>query len=160
LGTTTVSVSAHDAHGNAAAGAFTVTVRDTTPPAIQAPADITAEATGASGAAVSFAVSAADLVDGAVAASASPASGSIFPLGTTTVSGTAHDARGNAGARTFRVTVGDTTAPAIQVPADITAEATGASGAAVSFAVSAFDLVDGAVLASASPASGSTFALG
>jgi len=48
--TTTVNATATDAHGNKANGSFTVRVRDTTPPAITVPADITAEATSAAGA--------------------------------------------------------------------------------------------------------------
>jgi alpha-tubulin suppressor-like RCC1 family protein len=86
---------------------------DVTPPVITVPADITVEATSSSGAAVTFAVSATDSHDGPVAASASPASGSVFPLGATTVSVTAEDAAGNESTKTFVVTVVDTTAPVI-----------------------------------------------
>ncbi len=71
---------------------------DTTPPALTLPANQTLEATGPDGAAADFAASAFDTRDGAVPVSYSHAPGSVFPLGTTTVT----------------VTVRDTTAPAFQ----------------------------------------------
>ncbi|MDI1251038.1 MAG: HYR domain-containing protein, partial [Lacunisphaera sp.] len=115
LGATTVGLSAADAAGNAAAASFSVTVQDTTAPVITPPANIIAEATSAAGAPVSFTVPvAADLVSGSVTVGASPASGSTFALGTTTVALGAGDAAGNAAAAAFTVTVVDTTAPVIQ----------------------------------------------
>jgi hypothetical protein len=53
-------------------------------------------------------VSAVDAVDGPVPVTCAPASGSIFPLGTTTVACTATDAAGNMASASFRVTVVDT----------------------------------------------------
>jgi hypothetical protein len=162
LGATTVGLGAADAAGNMAYASFSVTVQDTTPPDITAPANVVAEATSATGAEVSFAVpAAADLVSGSVPVVASPASGSTFALGATTVALSAADAAGNAAAASFSVTVQDTTPPAITPPANIVAEATSAAGAAVSFTVpAAADLVTGSVTVGAAPASGSTFALG
>ena len=113
LGTTTVNASAKDAAGNTASGSFTVTVRDTTPPVLSLPSAGTIEATGPGGAAVTFSGSASDLVSGAVGVTFSPASGSTFPLGTTTVTATARDAAGNTASGSFTVTVRDTTAPVI-----------------------------------------------
>jgi len=107
IGTTKVNCSAKDAAGNEATGSFNVTVRDTTPPEISGvPSDITATATGSSGAVVSYASpTATDLVDGSVDVSCSPASGSTFALGETTVSCTASDTRNNTATKTFKVTV-------------------------------------------------------
>jgi len=153
----------NDITGPTPTATFTLTVSapaDTTPPAVTVPADITAEATGPSGAAVSFSASASDIVDGALTPTCSPASGSTFPLGTTSVTCSATDVAGNTGSASFNVTVVDTTPPVVTVPADITAEATGPSGAAVSFSASASDIVDGALTPTCSPASGSTFPLG
>jgi len=134
---------------------------DTTAPEIAMPNEVTAEATSASGTAVSYIVSALDDVDGEVTPECSPASGETFALGVTTVTCTAADEAGNASEETFDVTVEDTTPPAVTVPADITAEATGASGASVSYAVEAApDTVDGTVAPSCLPASGSVFPLG
>lgn len=133
---------------------------DTTPPVITTPADMTVEATGPDGAFVDFTVSALDAVDGAVSVTAMPASGSKFPLGSTTVSLTASDSKGNTATDSFLITVVDTTAPDITVPDDITAEATGPSGAVVTFSPTAWDIVDEAVDVIAVPTSGSTFPLG
>jgi hypothetical protein len=160
LGTTTVSCSATDAHGNTGSATFTVTVRDTTPPALTLPSSMTVEATGPSGAAVSYAASATDLVDGAVAVNCAPASGSPFALGTTTVSCSASDAHGNKATGNFTVMVVDTTPPVLTLPANISKEATGPSGAAVSYTAGATDVVDGPVAVACTPASGSAFALG
>ena len=162
LGTTIVGLAASDSAGNTASASFNVTVRDTTPPAIGIPANVgPVEATGPAGASVTFTKpGATDIVDGSVAVSASPASGSTFAIGTSTVTLSASDSRGNASSRTFSVKVADTTAPVISAPADITAEATSAAGADVSYSASASDLVDGSVAVSGSPASGSTFAIG
>jgi hypothetical protein len=160
LGTTTVNCSVTDSGGLSASGSFTVTVQDTTAPTVTVPANITAEATGPSGAAASFTASANDLVDGSITPSCSPASGSTFVLGNTTVTCSATDAAGNTGSASFTVTVRDTTAPAVTVPANMTIEATGPSGAVATFTASASDLVSGPLAATCSPATGSTFPLG
>ena len=160
IGTTDVTCTAEDSDGNVATGSFRITVRDTTPPAITVPADIAAEATGPGGAAVTYGASSIDIVDGAVATSCSPASGSVFPLGVTTVTCTSSDSRGNTATGSFLVVVQDTTPPAITVPDDRVVEATGPAGASVAYDASAIDLVDGAVETSCSPASGATFSLG
>ena len=158
LDTTTVNLSATDANGNTGTASFHVTIRDTTPPVISATADITGiEATGPGGAVVMFtAPTASDLVDGAVSVSADHASGSSFPVGTTTVHFTATDAHGNHATSTFHVTVVDSTAPVISPPTDITAEATSAAGAVVTFDATASDVVDGSLIVVANPPSGST----
>lgn len=133
---------------------------DTTPPVITVPADITASATGPSGAVVTYAVSAADAVDGAVTPTCTPASGQTFALGTTVVHCTATDAATNTATKSFNVTVNDTTLPVITVPADITAAPKSAAGAPVTFTATATDDVDGAVTPACVPASGQTFAIG
>jgi HYR domain len=157
LGTTTVTCSSMDTHGNTGSASFQVTVQDTTPPVITVPADFAVEATGPSGAVVTYSVSATDLVDGTDPVSCSPASGSTFALGATTVSCTSTDAHGNTGSASFQVAVQDTTPPVITVPADFAVEATGPSGAVVTYSVSATDLVDGTDPVSCNPPSGSNF---
>ncbi len=73
---------------------------DSTPP------DQTVEATGPDGAIVTFTVpTATDNLDGSVPVTCVPASGSTFPVGTTTVDCTATDSAGNVGRVQFRVTV-------------------------------------------------------
>lgn len=159
--TTTVRCSATDFSGNITQASFDVTiVDDTTPPVLSLPADITREATGPGGANVTFVATAMDETDGAVAVVCTPPSGSLFALGTTTVSCSAEDNAHNSSSGSFHITVVDTTPPAINVPADITAEATSSAGAVVPFSVSATDLVDGSRPVSCTPPSGSQFALG
>ena len=160
LGATTVTCAATDARGNTGTASFTVTATDTTAPLVTVPATTTVEATGATGASFSYTATATDLVDGNVAVSCVPASGSTFPLGATTVSCTATDARGNSGSASFAVTVADTTGPAITVPPDATVEATSATGASFTYSATASDLVDGSVPVTCTPASGATFPLG
>jgi hypothetical protein len=161
LGSHAVACNATDASGNAAAPTqFVVTVHDTQPPVVSVPADIIAEATSAAGAAVSFTVSANDIVDLAVTPTCDADSGDTFPLGETTVHCSATDAHGNTGTASFKVTVEDTTPPVVTVPADITREASGPDGATATFAASASDIVSGNVPTNCLPASGSTFALG
>ncbi|HET7567119.1 MAG TPA: HYR domain-containing protein [Gaiellaceae bacterium] len=160
LGTTTVHCSSTDAHGNTATGSFHITVVDTTPPTLSLPAGQTLEATGPSGAAASWTASATDIVDGSTAVTCSPASGSTFALGTTTVNCSSTDAAGNTSTGSFDVTVVDTTAPTLSLPANQTVDADSPAGTVVTYHTSAYDLVDGVTAVTCSPASGSTFAVG
>src|SRR5262249_35981038 len=122
--TTTVNCSSTDAAGNTGHASFKVTVGDSTAPSITVPDDISVEATGASGAVVTYAApTAAAVADGSAdPVSCSKNSGNTFPITTTTVNCSATDAAGNTGHASFHVTVGDSTAPSIAVPSDITAE--------------------------------------
>jgi hypothetical protein len=113
VGTTRVNCEAFDAAGNRSESSFDVTVEDDGPPTLTVPADQVLEATQSGGAVATFSATANDLVDGAVAPSCAPASGSLFALGTTTVWCTASDAAGNEASGSFTVTVRDTAAPAI-----------------------------------------------
>jgi hypothetical protein len=163
VGSTLVTCSASDAHGNTATRTFTVQVDDGVAPVVTvSPAgNRTVEATSAAGAAVTFTAIASDNRDGAVTPTCTPASGSVFPLGPSTlVTCSAADHDGNVGSTTFTVTVVDTTAPAITVPAPITATTTHSSGVAVSFTTSAVDIVSGSVPVTCAPASGTNFAVG
>src|SRR5207249_2097383 len=133
LGTTTVSVTATDAAGNATTKSFAVSVVDTTAPSLTVPADVTAEATSAAGALVTYAAASATDAVSAVTVTYSQASGTVFALGTTTVSVTATDGAGNATTKSFHVSVVDTTAPLLTLPPDQTFAATSAAGAFVTF---------------------------
>jgi hypothetical protein len=161
LGDTVVTCSAADAAGNSATTQYTVSVRDTRGPVVERPTVAAAEATSTQGATVNFgAVTAVDTVDGPVAVSCAPGSGSVFALGVTTVSCSALDARGNTGSVAFPVSVVDTTAPQIVVPANITLRATSSTGASVPFTVQAVDIADGPVATTCSRTSGAVFPLG
>jgi hypothetical protein len=148
---------------NLAPATFTVTVNaapvTNTKPALTLPNNTTEEATSASGAAVSYTATANDEQDGALTPKCEPVSGSTFPLGTTTVNCSVTDSGNLSASGSFTVTVVDTTAPKLTLPANITEEATGPSGNAVTYSASASDLVDGNVNVSCTPNSGSTFAI-
>jgi hypothetical protein len=160
LGSTTVNCTAADGSNNIGRGSFTVAVRDTTPPVVAVSGPIVAEATASTGAAVTFPASATDLVSGSVAATCAPGSGSVFPLGATSVACTARDAAGNTGSASFTITVLDRTSPLLSLPAPITKAATSLSGATVAYSATASDLVDGTVVPVCAPASGTLFAIG
>jgi len=105
FGRTRVTCTATDDGGRTATGQFDVTVVDTRPPAIAVPASKRASTTKRSGARVNYTAAATDVVDGLVPANCGPASGALFPVGTTRVTCTAADARGNLASAAFDVTV-------------------------------------------------------
>jgi HYR domain len=70
-------------------------VRDTSPPALQLPGSLSAVATSAQGAPVTYAATGTDTVDPAPLISCTPPSGSVFGLGATAVNCTATDGSGN-----------------------------------------------------------------
>jgi Tol biopolymer transport system component len=78
---------------------------DKLPPTINIPADITENATSPSGAKVTYTVTATDDIDPNPTLSCDPASGSTFPIGTTTVECTATDSSGNSTNESFNVVV-------------------------------------------------------
>ena len=161
IGTTDINCTATDESGVSTppSNLFDITVADRTPPVITitgAPA-ATVEAGVTGGAIVTFGSSALDSVSGATASTCSPASGSVFPLGTTTVICSSTDGAGNAGSTTFAVTVADTTPPVMPAIANVIAEATGPTGAAVTYSnPTATDTVDASVAVSCVAPSAST----
>jgi hypothetical protein len=162
LGSTKVTCNATDGSGNAAvATTFNVIVKDTTAPSLTVPSNpVVVEATGPTGAVATYQVSAEDAVDSAPSISCTPASGNVFGLGTTEVTCTASDNAGNISVeKTFDVTVQDTTKPTLNLPANITEEATGPNGNVVNYSTSASDLVSGNVNVTCTPASGATFGI-
>ena len=158
IGTTTVSCTVTDAGGLTATDTFTVTVTNT-PPTISVPANITTEATSAAGAPVTFTATGSDAEQGSITPACSPASGSTFPLGTTTVNCTVTDFGGLSASGSFTVTVVDSTGPAFAV-SNQSIHATSASGAAATYSYTATDAVDGTVPVACLPPSGTTFPIG
>jgi hypothetical protein len=161
-GTTTVTCMATDAVGNTGSCSFTVRVNDTEQPAIACPSNVTVPKTsGQCSAVVTYATpSVSDNCGGVGAPVCTPASGSSFGVGTTTVNCTVADAAGNQRTCSFTVTVTDTTPPVISCPASITRNADpGSCTAAVTFSTTATDNC-APVNVVCSPASGSTFARG
>jgi hypothetical protein len=124
LDTTTLSNAAHtikaiayDAANNQRTHQISVTVsNDKTAPVVQAPPNRVVEATSSGGAVVNYpAATATDNIGVTYGPVCTPASGSLFRVGVTTVTCTAKDAAGNTGSATFTVTVKDTTAPTVVI---------------------------------------------
>ena len=154
LGSQAIFCTATDLGANTTMAEFRFEIRDTVPPVVTVPADVVAEATGPSGAIVNYpAASFADTV-GVASSSCTPASGSTFALGTTTVTCSATDAGGNSASKSFTVTVRDTTPPTLSVPANI-ATSTSGTKATVNYQVTATDNV-GVVLSCTSASPGVT----
>ncbi|HUG34846.1 MAG TPA: HYR domain-containing protein, partial [Anaerolineales bacterium] len=152
-----VTGTCEDLSGNTASDTQTGISIDFTDPTLNLPGNLTAEATGPSGAAVIYSVSASDNLDNSPTVTCLPASGSTFAIGTTTVSCSATDDANNSSTESFTITVADTTAPTLTLPANITEQVTGPAGNVVTFSASASDLVDGARPITCVPPSGSTF---
>ena len=108
LGITVVQGTATDASGNRSECSFTITVFDDEPPTITCPADVAVleSEAGSSQALVAFhSPIVTDNADRAPVAIATPPSGSVFPLGDTTVRWVATDASGNSSSCSFVVRV-------------------------------------------------------
>lgn len=105
---------------------YSIVDRDVEPPVVIVPADMTVDATGPAGAAVTFTATATDNRTLAPVLVCAPASGSVLPVGTTSVACTATDGAGNTATRTFAVRVrgaveqlgrlGDKTAADLDLP--------------------------------------------
>jgi hypothetical protein len=97
------SATGYDVYGFA----FQAPSADTTPPVLSLPANKTVDATSPQGRTVTYTVTASDPDNppSQLTISCSPASGSTFPIGTTTVNCTASDPAGNTASGSFQVTV-------------------------------------------------------
>ena len=141
-GTTTVTCSASNAFG-ATTGTFSVVVSNpASPPSFTLPEVLIVEATSPAGAVVTF---------NASGASCDHESGATYPIGDTSVTCSATN---SVGTTTVIMTVAvlDTTAPALNLPSNITS-----GNHVVSFSATATDIVDGSVTPVCTPSSGSTF---
>ncbi|MBT5419455.1 MAG: HYR domain-containing protein, partial [Candidatus Cloacimonetes bacterium] len=95
-----------DYSGNLSTGISTVKIVDNEAPVLSCPANINVPATSVSGAAVNYTLpTATDNCAATVTLVLGPASGSTFPIGTTTVTYLATDASGNSDQCSFDVTV-------------------------------------------------------
>ncbi len=161
IGVTTVNCTARDASNNQATGSFTVTVTDTTPPALNLPGNIAVGATSAAGATVTFSVAATDAVDPHPSVSCTPPSGATFPVGVTTVNCTARDASNNQATGSFSITVTDVTPPVFSSVSTLTYEANGPNGSSPNYTPpTAVDAVDGPVIPSCAPLPNTLLSLG
>lgn len=129
LGSHRATLTCTDSAGLSASCEGTVTVRDETPPAIVCGTVPELEC-GGGGATASFTATATDNC-GAVTTACAPASGGVFPLGTTPATCTATDGAGLRSQCTVPVTVRDTQVPTLVCPAPLIVERTGPEGATV-----------------------------
>lgn len=114
LGSHTYEVRVSDGVSAAVSCSGSFSVVDTTAPSIQLPADMTVDADSPAGTVVNYpAAIATDIADLSPSVSCVPASGSLFPVGTTTVTCTASDDSGNDNSGSFTVTVRDISAPVV-----------------------------------------------
>ena len=160
VGPTTVTCTATDSENPPTEVEFTIDVLDVTAPAApETPPDdfSSIEATDPSGTTVVWAqLFADDAVDDRVAADCSALSGSVFAIGTTTVSCTATDTAGHESSiSTFDITVVDSTDPELLgVPTTTIFVAAGATGTAspdIYAGISATDIADLAPVLVCSP---------
>lgn len=105
IGSTTVICTATDSAGNIGSASFVISVQDSTPPVVTVPEDLIISTTLASRNSVTFSASASDDIDGFISTTCFPPSGSVFPIGRTTVICTARDSAGNIGSASFVITV-------------------------------------------------------
>ena len=144
---------------------FPVIVGDYEDPVLTAPARVIQPCTSPDGAEVSFSVVATDDCDTNVTIVCTPPSGSLFPVGTSTVSCTATDGAGNLVCSDFPVIVdgGCGTDPCVSifVPNDKTVPCTSSNGTIVTFAATASNTCIGTSLpVTYTPPSGSVLPVG
>jgi CSLREA domain-containing protein len=166
-GTTTVNCTVKDASNNNGACSFTITVNDTQNPAIVAPANITrtTDANQCTAVVTYTTPAASDNCAGVGSVTCTPANGTTFQKGVTTVTCSATDTSNNTGTGSFTVTVNDNQPPSLACPANVTVIAAVAcpaiTGKVVTFATpTASDNCPGVTTAVCNPPSGSTFPLG
>ena len=89
----------------AIADSSSVTVKLVFPVLTVPTSPVLAVATSAAGAVVTFSVTAYDAIEGVLTPTTTPVSGSVFPLGSNTVSASVSDSQGNVSTRSFQVIV-------------------------------------------------------
>lgn len=162
VGTTEVRCQAVDDHHNFAYASFPVTVVDDARPILHLPDDIEVPAEDAQGSAVHWTATATADDGSTIPAYCAPETGSLFPIGRTSVSCSASDVDGHTSTGTFWVTVTPVSASGttLTLPDDITVEAEDDSGAVVTFTATAKDADGNDVAVSCMPPSGSRFPVG
>ncbi|NCI48283.1 HYR domain-containing protein, partial [Sediminibacterium roseum] len=161
IGTTVNTWTATDQAGNTTTCSFSVTVEDKNGPAVNMSDIVINAAANACSAVATYDVRnvTTDCTQGPITIEYSVPSGSEFNIGQNPVTVTATDALGNVSYTTFYVIVNDVTAPAFNVPANITVNNDqGQCGAVVNFNVTATDCNGANVTYSKQP--GSFFQLG
>ncbi len=156
IGKTIVACSAADSQHNRATRRFLVTVhRALGNVTLIMPKPAPTDATGPAGARVTYTVSASGASGKNVVAACAPRSGSMFPIGVSTVHCAAAGVSG-----TFEIRVIDDAPPTLDLPGDQKLKSADAAGRIFTYLATASDRVDGRVRTSCKPGSGSRFAVG
>ncbi|MFV8337325.1 HYR domain-containing protein, partial [Flavobacterium sp. RSP29] len=168
IGVSTITYTATDAALNTYAASFTITVTDNEKPTIVAlPGNISVNNNaGVCGATVSWTAptSADNCAGSTIAQTAGAASGTVFPIGVSTITYTATDAALNTYAASFTITVTDNEKPTIvALPGNISVNNNaGVCGATVSWTAptSADNCAGSTIAQTAGAASGTVFPIG
>jgi|GEM_PF-2140139 len=164
IGITQVVIMAQDASGNVDSCSFTVTITDDENPVITCPGDtLLSNDIGSCGAIFSYPISSSDNCTGDTLIQISGlASGSLYPIGTTTNTFVATDSTGNTDTCSFTVTIMDLESPVLNCPGDtILQNGSNMCGANYSYAITATDNCPGDSIAQIQGlASGSIFPIG
>ncbi len=162
IGNTTVNCNATDIYGNTANASFRVTENPgTTPPTISGISNINDTATNYTGSTETYSPTATDEYNVSVPVICNPVSGSMFPIGNTTVNCTATDIYGNQANESFNVTENPgTVAPIISGISNINDTATNYTGSTETYSPTAKDEYNVSVPVICNPVSGSMFPIG
>jgi hypothetical protein len=155
-GTTIITYTATDGAGNSTVKTQKVTVTESTPPTISAPANVTLN-TGPGATSCGLTISNLDAALGTATANDNCAgvtvtrsnlpAGNNFPVGATVITYTATDASGNTASANQTVTVVDNTAPTTNAPANVTLY-TGPGATSCGLTISNLDATIGTATAS------------
>lgn len=159
-GETTVTVTATDESDKSSMCTFTVTVNDVTPPTVNCPDPVSADAGDDCMAVATFSATATDNCTNDVAITYSQNSGTAFQAGETTVTVTATDDASLSSTCMFTVTVNDVTPPSVTCPDPISVDADDNCMAVTSFSASATDNCTSEMTISYSQDSGTAFNCG
>ncbi|MCT8338557.1 HYR domain-containing protein [Flavobacteriaceae bacterium TK19130] len=137
IGTTTNTFVVTDASGNSATCSFDVTINDTQLPTITCPGDVVQDSDpGICGAVITYTtpVGADNCASPTTVQTAGLASGSTFPVGTTTNTFVVTDASGNTATCSFDVTINDNEAPIANCAAPFTVQLDASGSASITVA--------------------------
>lgn len=164
MGRSTVNCEASNNQGETAKSDFVIHVADRVAPKVEVPREpIVLKAESREGAIAQFSSAAYDDIYGELKPECTPRSGSMFPVGKTTVQCSATDWDGNIGYGTFLVEVVGEVKPyelTVKVPSGLYADADDPRGAPVKFSVTVLGTRDPAPELTCSHKSGEIFPIG
>jgi hypothetical protein len=127
---------------------------------ITCPPDMTVDATSAAGAVVTYPIPVVDGTCPRFTLACNPPSGSVFPIGVTTVNCMAMDSMGNKVQCAFTVTVRSSCSLQLACPPNLTVKATSAAGAVVTYPIPVVEGTCPPFALTCAPTNGSRFPIG